>query len=178
MDDIVRQAMAKWPDVPHCFGWLGLDARGRWWLRDTQAQACGAFASGAPGARGQRLEHEKLIAFIGRNYAVDVRGRWYFQNGPQRVFVELESTPWVWRLSGDGGVLTHTGLPAQVSGVWEDELGRVYLSTERGVGLVHSQDMHVLADAVEAGRWAPQPLRSQALPQRFGYVLSPQASLG
>ena len=27
MDDIVRQAMAKWPNVPDCFGWLALDAR-------------------------------------------------------------------------------------------------------------------------------------------------------
>ena len=23
MDDIVKKAMAKWPDVPHCYGWLG-----------------------------------------------------------------------------------------------------------------------------------------------------------
>ena len=30
MDDIVKQAMAKWPNVPHCYGWLGLDARGNW----------------------------------------------------------------------------------------------------------------------------------------------------
>ena len=28
MDDIVKQAMAKWPNVPHCYGWLALDARG------------------------------------------------------------------------------------------------------------------------------------------------------
>ena len=26
MDDIVRQAIAKWPNVPHCYGWLGLVA--------------------------------------------------------------------------------------------------------------------------------------------------------
>jgi hypothetical protein len=30
MDDIVKQAMAKWPNVPACHGWLGLDARGHW----------------------------------------------------------------------------------------------------------------------------------------------------
>ncbi len=28
MDDIVKAAIAKWPNVPNCFGWLGLDARG------------------------------------------------------------------------------------------------------------------------------------------------------
>ena len=38
MDDIVKQAMAKWPNVPACSGWLGLDARGNWWLRDAAAQ--------------------------------------------------------------------------------------------------------------------------------------------
>ncbi|MCD6666313.1 MAG: DUF2946 family protein, partial [Hydrogenophaga sp.] len=28
MDEIVKAAMAKWPQVPACYGWLGLDARG------------------------------------------------------------------------------------------------------------------------------------------------------
>ena len=32
MDDIVKQALAKWPNVPHCYGWLGLDARGNWYM--------------------------------------------------------------------------------------------------------------------------------------------------
>ena len=41
MDDIVKQAMAKWPNVPACSGWLGLDARGQWYLRDAAAQALG-----------------------------------------------------------------------------------------------------------------------------------------
>ena len=70
MDDIVRQAMAKWPHVPACYGWLGLDARGQWWLRDAEAQACGGFASGRAGARGTLLRHDVvsyqwiLIAFF------------------------------------------------------------------------------------------------------------------
>ncbi|MEG1326098.1 MAG: DUF2946 family protein, partial [Janthinobacterium sp.] len=34
MDDLVKQALAKWPNVPHCYGWLGLDARGHWRMRD------------------------------------------------------------------------------------------------------------------------------------------------
>ena len=42
MDDIVKQAMAKWPNVPHAYGWLGLDARGNWYLRDAEVQALGA----------------------------------------------------------------------------------------------------------------------------------------
>ena len=43
MDDIVRQAMSKWPNVPACVGWLGLDSRGQWHMRDDRVQALGAF---------------------------------------------------------------------------------------------------------------------------------------
>lgn len=174
MDDIVRQAMAKWPHVPHCSGWLGLDARGRWWLRDEAAQAQGAFASGVPGARGTLLEHEGLIAFIGRNYDVDAHGQWFFQNGPQRVHVELEATPWVWHLHEDGRVLAHTGRVAQPLELWLDEEGRAYLLTDLGFGLVRSQDVGLVAQAVEQGRWTPETLAAAALPGRFGFIASPQ----
>ncbi|AVP56224.1 DUF2946 family protein [Pulveribacter suum] len=178
MDDIVKQAMAKWPRVPHCSGWLGLDARGRWWLRDEQAQALGAFASGVPGARGSRLEHEGLIAFIGRNYEVDAQGQWYFQNGPQRVYVELEAAPWVWRLHDDGRVLSHTGRAVQPSALWLDEVGHAYLLADCGFGLVHSQDVGLVAQAVEQGRWTPETLAAAQMPGRFGFVLSPQQLAG
>lgn len=176
MDELVRQAMAKWPRVPHAYGWLGLDARGQWWLRDAAAQALGAFAGGVPGARGSRLEHEQLIAFIQRNYAADDTGQWFFQNGPQRVFVELEAAPWVWRVADDGALSAHDGRAARLAGVFVDERGRVFLRTDLGFGLVHTQDMGVVADLVEAGRWTPQPVQAVELPAREGYVLSPQAA--
>lgn len=174
MDDIVRQAMAKWPNVPDCYGWLGLDARGNWYMRDDRAQAAGDFDSGRPGARGSRLQHEKLIDFIARNYAADGRGRWFFQNGPQRVYVELEVAPWVWRIEPDGAVRSHTGQPVQVRQCVLDEEGRVYLQTDLGFGLVHTQDVARAAEAVLAGRWQPQDMRRAGLPQRYGYVPSPQ----
>jgi hypothetical protein len=171
MDDIVKAAMAKWPNVPNCFGWLGLDARGQWYMRDDRVQAAGNFQQ----ARGSLLQHEKLIDFIHRNYAADERGQWYFQNGPQRVYVELEITPWIWRLQPDGGVLGHTGLATQVQDVLLDEQGHLYLVTDLGFGLVHSADMALAADAVDAGRWVPREVRADDLPARFGYVPSPQA---
>ena len=89
MDDIVKAALAKWPKVPDCRGWLGLDARGDWYMRDDACQRAGAF----PHPKGSRIEHSKLQAFIGRNYAADEHGAWFFQNGPQRVYVVLEATP-------------------------------------------------------------------------------------
>ena len=172
MDDIVKAAMAKWPNVPHCYGWLGLDARGNWYMRDDRVQAQGPF----PASKGSLLRHDKLIEFIHRNYASDAKGQWYFQNGPQRVYVELENTPWVWRLQPDGSVLAHTGVPAQVQDSLMDETGRLYLVTELGVGLVHSADMNLAADAVEAGRWRPVDVRADALPARFGFQPHPQAT--
>ncbi len=171
MDDLVRQAMAKWPNVPDCFGWLGLDARGGWYMRDDRVQALGPF----PAAKGSLLKHEKLVEFIHRNYDRDGEGRWYFQNGPQRVYVELESAPWVWRIQTDGAVVSHTGRPAQVRASVLDEHGRLYLDTDLGLGLVHSLDMDLAASAVESGAWVPQEIREGELPQRFGFVRSPAA---
>ena len=175
MDDIVRQAMAKWPDVPDCYGWLGLDARGHWYMRDDGAQAQGSFTSGLPGAKGSLLQHEKLIEFIHRNYAADAQGRWYFQNGPQRVYVELEVSPWVWRIASDFGVQAQTGATTQCLRCMSDEFGLVYLLTSLGFGLVHSLDVAIVALALDTGHWTLEDVRANELAAEFGYVLSPQA---
>ncbi len=174
MDDIVRKAMAKWPNVPHCYGWLGLDARGGWWMRDDRVQALGSFTSNVPGAKGSLLAHEKLIDFIHRNYACDAQGQWFFQNGPQRVYIELQATPYVWRVQADFSLVAHTGLSVRAQRCITDELGRVYMETDAGFGLIHSQDVGLAADAVEQGLWVPQEVASRALPTRYGYVRSPQ----
>lgn len=175
MDDIVKQALAKWPDVPDCYGWLGLDARGNWYMRDDQAQAAGSFAGGTPQGKGSLLRHEKLIDFIQRNYESDSSGRWFFQNGPQRVFVELEATPFIWRVNTDFSIAAHTGASARVQRCVLDEQGRVYLETDLGFGLVHTQDVALAAEAVQAGLWVPQEIAARELPTRFAYVRSPQA---
>ncbi len=175
MDDIVKQAMAKWPNVPDCFGWLGLDRRGQWWMRDDKAQAMGAFQSGHAGARGSLLRHEKLVDFIRRNYEADARGRWFFQNGPQRVFIELEITPHIWRIGSDFDVTSHTGQRACVNKCLVDEEGRVYLHTHLGIGLVHTQDVLLAAQALEASLWTLEQAVASEMPAHYGYVLSPQA---
>ena len=169
MDAIVEAALKRWPNVPHCYGWLALDARGDWYMRDERIQHAGRF----PRVKGSRVEHDKLLAFIGRNYASDERGAWFFQNGPQRVYVELENTPWVWRLQPGGGVRSHTGQEAQVESAWLDEAGRLYLRTDLGLGLVHTADMALAAEAVEAGRWTPQDCFAAKLPALFGYQRRP-----
>src|SRR5471030_2084273 len=100
MDDIVIRAMAKWPNVPSVYGWLALDRRGRWLIK------------------GERISNPIVADFIGRNYERDDRGRWFFQNGPQRVFISLGYTPYVYRMAWDPAasatyrMQTHTGRTA------------------------------------------------------------------
>ena len=178
MDDIVKAALKKWPNVPYCYDWLALDARGDWYLRDAPTQAAGPF----PQSRGQRVVHDKLKAFIERNYEHDAGGAWFFQNGPQRVYVTLEASPLVWgvrRVDADGDVRfewqAHTGTVAQaVRSVWMDEQGRLFIDTDAGFGVVRSLDMDVAADALEAGGWDVQECTFAEMPQRFGYLLRPQ----
>jgi hypothetical protein len=179
MDEMVIKAMLKWPNVPDCSGWLGLDARGDWYMRDAAAQAAGPFSGdGATReSKGSRLQHTGLVAFIGRNYLPDEMGRWYFQNGPQRVYVELSHAPWVWRLAGRGHVLSHTGIETTVSESLVDDEGHAYLVTKLGLGLVHTQDMNILADALGDGLWPLSEVRRIDLPNRFGYVTSPASAL-
>ena len=69
MDDMVRAALKKWPNVPACTGWLALDARGDWYMRDDRTQAAGPF----PVAKGSRIEHRQLREFIERAAAKEDR---------------------------------------------------------------------------------------------------------
>lgn len=173
MDDIVKAALLKWPNVPHCHDWLALDARGQWFMRDERTQAAGPF----PRVKGSRILNDKLLEFIHRNYARDERGGWYFQNGPQRVYVALEAAPFVWRVEDAGGnwqVQAHTGQPAHLISAWLDESGRLFLDTDLGFGLVHTMDTGVAAGAVDQGLWQPQTMLFADMPARFGYSLRPQ----
>jgi hypothetical protein len=175
MDDIVAAALKKWPNVPHCYGWLALDARGDWYMRDDRIQAAGPF----PRVKGSRIDHEKLREFIARNYGSDAEGAWFFQNGPQRVYVELEAAPWVWRLQPDPTssvvVTSHTGLPAAIEEAFIDESGRLFLAGDLGLGIVHTLDMGAASDAVERGLWRPQEAEFASLVLRYRIKLSPAA---
>lgn len=193
MDSSVLAAIAKWPNVPAVYGWLGLTARGEWRIR------------------GEPIANAAIREFIARNYAADERGCWYFQNGPQRVYVELEATPWIWRIAVEGQrpqLRAHTGaLARHLQGAWLDEHGRSYLETENGGGLVDSADSSTVLDAVSVpggrapavaeldawmaggglrleldgaplglgGRVELGRLRSSEVPDRFGFVRAPAA---
>lgn len=142
MDDIVAQAMARWPDVPAVYGWLRLDRRGRWLVK------------------GEPIGHRPTVDFINRNYLRDEHGRHYFQNGPQRVFIDLDLCPFVLSLAGPAavtppGLVTHTGQRVdRPSHVWIDPNHGVIIEFELGIGSVLDRDLPALADCFldEAGR--------------------------
>ena len=133
MDDIVIQAMAKWPNVPAVYGWLGLDRRGKWLIK------------------GEHISNPVIADFISRNYGHDAAGRWFFQNGPQRVFVALDYTPLVYRVGWDPApgaplrIEAHTGRTVtRVDGAWIDTAGIVLIATEHGSGLIDDRDLERL----------------------------------
>ena len=193
MDDIVKQAMAKWPNVPHCFGWLALDARGNWRMRDEAAQRADA--------PGDKLQNAALVGFINRNYGHDDKGWWYFQNGPQRVYVNLEATPYIARTDPAQGFVLQTGQAlGTVEAVFMTELGTLILQAGEIVAQLDDRDVaSVLARMELEGRpasieavmaWleddsaelmlalgeqrvAVERLAAEALPRRFGYVQLP-----
>jgi len=148
MDEIVLRSMARWPDVPDVYGWLALDRRGNWLVKN----AGGGFG---------RIANAAVCDFIGRNYQHDDAGRWFFQNGPQRVFVSLHYMPLVYRMDGysidgngvEGGDLvwrTHIGVVARtLLAAWLDDAGGLLVQTEAGAGLLDDRD---LAPALEMMR--------------------------
>ncbi|CAB3648538.1 DUF2946 family protein [Paraburkholderia rhynchosiae] len=192
MDDIVKQALAKWPNVPSCTGWLMLDRRGNWRMRDEAAQA-----SGSPGVP---IRHEALLGFINRNYECDERGQWFFQNGPQRVYVELGYTPWVVRLSVDANAAAddaltlkdQAGNPFEPSAVFADDQGGILFadtSAPPRIAVLHDHDLELFADHAKLAddslsgefRWnngvalALESVRLDDVASRFGFVQSPAA---
>ncbi|MCE2858378.1 MAG: DUF2946 family protein [Oxalobacteraceae bacterium] len=134
MDEIVKQALAKWPSVPHCYGWLALDARGAFRMRDEATQQANL--------PGDIIRHTALLAFIYRNYTHDERGAWFFQNGPQRVYVDLETTPFVARTDPVHQFVLHDGkLMTDMNEVCLTEQGQLVLRNSRQIAMLDDRDL-------------------------------------
>lgn len=192
IDEQVLRGMARWPNVPAVYGWLALDRRGNWLIRN------------------EVVLSPILREYIGRNYAHDDRGRWFFQNGPQRVFVAPDYTPIVYRVVNPTAaalaIESHIGQPATaICGAWFDDTGAALIESEHGIGLVDDRDLDRLlpfltdahanplpADALEdvmaqlqQGREAPiwlrfgassikiEPIRAHEVAQRFRFDAKP-----
>ena len=154
MDDAVARGMAKWPNVPAVYGWLSLDRRGNWRIK------------------GQTIANAALRDFIGRNYEPDARGCWYFQNGPQRVFVTLAYAPFVFHYEGRR-LMDQCGREVSARETYLDDEGSVLILGERGVGLLDDRDLERYAERAEQ----LLPIRRADAAARFGFVAEPSDSL-
>lgn len=196
MDDIVKQAMAKWPNVPHCYGWLRLDARGVFRMRDEVAQK--------NATAGDPIRHTSLLAFIYRNYASDATGAWFFQNGPQRVYVDLETTPYIARTDTLENFVTQDGLALKdIHTVWMTDQGHMLFQNATQIAMLDDRDIAaclaqfrlngaVCSDA-QLLNWIHQPtddcgfmmghdllpvkfIHSNDIAQQFGFAQKPRVS--
>lgn len=170
----------KWPNVPACYEWLSLDRRGDWRLQD------------------ERVTHRGLIDFLNKQYASDDSGRWFVQNGPQRVYVDLACTPWIFRRDGER-FISHTGLDAgALSGIYLDDGGNILLETALGIGLLDDRELAgfigecldgagkpadeaallgLMTDSTGEVFWCGhrvQAVASSELPTRFKFTLQPR----
>lgn len=202
MDEQVLRSLIKWPNVPHCFGWLALDRRGQWRMRDEFAQA--------NQLAGSVIQHTALNEFISRNYACDSLGRYFFQNGPQRVFITLDATPFIVRIiptENGPQLLTQCGTEIKPQGALSDEKGNIYITgfipqslsdqiesaifnrTELlSVALLHDHDLDLFSDQSKVledacsfrGSWQwngkdlpIEPIYSTELGERFHFMKVP-----
>lgn len=157
------RALARWPDVADVYGWLVLDRRGEWRLRVEGART--AF---------EHIGNRALRDFICRNYAADARGRWYFQNGPQKVYVRLEYAPLVVRLEATG-LADHCGRAfGEPRGMWQDEEGSVLLLGDRGLGLLDDRDLAAFCARRGDDLLGLPVVTRAAAPGRFGYDQDPR----
>lgn len=152
MDAVVAQAMAKWPNVPAVYGWLSLDRRGNWRIK------------------GERIANQALRDFISRNYEVDSAGRWYFQNGPQRVYVTLDYTPLVVHYEGEE-LRDHCGRPFAARATYVDDEGSVLMEGESTVALLDDRDLVRFADSAASLR----RIKGEEIQARFRFVKEPKA---
>ena len=150
MDEAVARSLAKWPNVPAVFGWLELDRRGNWRIK------------------GERIGNAALREFIARNYAADERGRWYFQNGPQRVYVTLAYTPFVLHYEGEL-LFDQCAAPAEALETWLDDEGSVLIRARQGIGLLDDRDLARYADSGEQ----LARIRRSEVASRFNFVPEP-----
>ena len=137
MEDRMQRALARWPNVPALYGWLSLDRRGRWRFQ------------------GEIITRAQIIDTISANYLADEHGAWYFQNGPQRGYVQLEAAPLILRADSED-LCTHTGAAVTTpSSTWLDEHGNLLMATEHGPAQLDDTEAEWLLANLKAGTASP-----------------------
>lgn len=144
------------------------------------------------GALGSPIGNRRIVEFITRNYGCDERGRWFWQNGPQRVYVDVEAAPLVLRVVADGDadgaarLVAHTGAEVScVDGAWIGPDEELLLRTDLGGAVVHDLDLAALPIETSGGslvlRWAGRDLtiaRTDSPEHTLGFVARPRSDAG
>jgi hypothetical protein len=151
MDELVARSLAKWPNVPAVYGWLALDRRGNWLIKR------------------QKISNVALREFIARNYECDAQGRWFFQNGPQRVYVSLAYTPLVVHYDAER-LFDHCGRPFGCDTIYQDDEGSVLISAGGTIALLDDRELARFADRAEA---LARITRAE-VPLRFRFIPDPR----
>ena len=123
MAERVVRGMAKWPDVPAVYNWLQLDRRGRWMMK------------------GSEITHPRLLGFINQHYYAADDGSYFFQNGPQQVFVELAMAPYVFSLAGDCLTTQNDRRVSSVEVAYLSDHGDLLLKTDIGPGVIDDRQL-------------------------------------
>ena len=152
---------------------------------------------------GQVIAHRALNDFISRNYDCDSLGRYFFQNGPQRVFITLDKTPWVVRIiPSEKGLqlITQCQNSIEPSSALSDESGNIYIvgkvnqgqlskQNSQTVALLHDHDLDHFSQLAKlreetcsfGGSWdwqgkqlALDPIHSEEIAARFKFITRPR----
>jgi hypothetical protein len=143
MDQSVLDALRRWPDVPAVYGWLSLTARGDWRLHP--------LGDAQHGGAGEGITNPQILGFMGRNYSSEPDEKWFFQNGPQRVYVRLDAAPYIVHLQPEtASLVTHNGLIVEQVLAWlYDDTGQLYAHTNLGAARIDDRDLIALADILQ-----------------------------
>ena len=158
MDSVIDAALQKWPQAPNCYGWLNFDRRGEWRIQNEYAQQ--------HKLPGDLITHQGLKSYIEAHLAHDIHGHYFFQNGPQRVFINFSYCPWVIRFyplqEGHWQLRTTLGQVIQPLACFLDEHGQIMFEADfssqmvneegvflttivRSIGLLHDHDLEIFS---------------------------------
>jgi hypothetical protein len=161
VDTSTISSLAKWPNVPFCYGWLFLDRKGLFRIRSEYAQN-----NNLP---GEVIKHLGLIDAIKKHICLDDQGQYFYQNGPQRVYLSLAYCPYVVRLlpHKEHGWILQNNIDQEIKPTrcFLDEIGNILLEcfvsvnqcsqelpvifTEiehRTVALLHDHDLNIFSE--------------------------------
>jgi hypothetical protein len=203
VDNSTLAAITKWPNVPNCYGWLSLDRRGNFRIRNEFAQA-----NQLP---GDVINHAGLNHSIKTHYCIDEKNQYFYQNGPQRVYINLSYCPFIVRFipSDNGAWILKNHLDQMIAPLrcFLDEKGNILLEsnvtitqvvdkpavsfstiTHRTIALLHDHDLGIFSslsnmDVANCGvigvfHWnnkdVPiEPIMAKDIPREFNFIPQP-----